>query len=117
MAYAYAKGYTKGVDQSLMHFGSENVISAREYLTFLLRALGYRDSGASPDFAWDTATEQARALGVITQGEQALLAADRPPSPGPRWPISPTIVSQQAAGRGEPAELSHLRRGGDAEPG
>ncbi len=78
VAYAYAKGYTKGVDQSLMHFGSENVISAREYLTFLLRALGYRDSGASPDFAWDTATEQARALGVITQGEQALLAADRP---------------------------------------
>ncbi len=78
VAYAYEKGYTKGVDEQYMLFGSENSISAGEYLTFLLRALGYRDSGVSPDFTWDTALVRGQALGVITAGERALLAPERP---------------------------------------
>lgn len=78
VAYAFEKGYTKGVDEEYMLFGSNNVISSGEYLTFLLRALGYRDSGASPDFTWETAIERGKALGVITEGESELLAGGRP---------------------------------------
>lgn len=78
VAYAYGKGYTKGVDEEQLHFGSQRVISAGEYLTFLLRALGYRDGGDTPDFTWDTALERGQALGVLTSGERKLLAPERP---------------------------------------
>ena len=75
VAYAYQKGYTKGIDEEYKIFGSSNIISAGEYLTFLLRALGYRDSGVNPDFTWDTAVAQGQTLGVITLGEGKLLTA------------------------------------------
>ncbi|SBW05203.1 conserved exported hypothetical protein [uncultured Eubacteriales bacterium] len=78
VAYAYAKGYTKGVDEDLMRFGTTNIISSGEYLTFLLRALGYQDSGTSPDFTWDTALDRAKDLGVITTGERALFDPAKP---------------------------------------
>lgn len=78
VAYAYAKGYTKGVDENLMLFGTSNIISSGEYLTFLLRALGYLDSGTSPDFTWDTALDRAKELGVITVGERTLLDPAKP---------------------------------------
>lgn len=77
-AYAYAKGYTKGVDGERMLFGTANTISSGEYLTFLLRALGYQDGGAAPDFTWDTALDRAAALGVITAGERSLLDGTKP---------------------------------------
>ena len=38
-------------------------------MTFLLRALGYTDTGASPDFTWQTALSKAAEFGVLTQGE------------------------------------------------
>lgn len=71
VAYAYEKGYTKGVGGS--QFGPSQTISAGEYLTFVLRALGYRDSGASPDFTWDTALIRALSLGVLTAKEHKQL--------------------------------------------
>ena len=55
VAYAYEKGYTKGNNISAggqRYFGPDAQLSAGEYMTFLLRALGYSDSGASPDFSW-----------------------------------------------------------------
>ena len=58
MAYAYEKGYTKGNNVSAggqRYFGPDAQLSAGEYMTFLLRALGYSDSGASPDFSWANA--------------------------------------------------------------
>lgn len=77
-AYAYAKGYTKGVDGERMLFGTANTISSGEYLTFLLRALGYQDGGTAPDFTWDTALDRAAVLNVITAGERTLLDGAKP---------------------------------------
>lgn len=78
VSYAYYRGYTKGVDIDLKLFGSYSTISSGEYLTFVLRALGYQDSGANPDFTWDTALTRAQALGCITAGEAVLLGPANP---------------------------------------
>lgn len=72
-AYAYEKGYTKGVDSAAKLFGTASAIKATEYMTFVLRALGYRDSGVTPDFTWDASLEKALALGVLTAGEHRML--------------------------------------------
>lgn len=77
VAYAYDKGYTKGVgpnDKGQPCFGTSRTIGAGEYVTFILRALGYADSGESPDFAWDTALARAGQLGVLTAGEGTMLS-------------------------------------------
>lgn len=71
VAYAYEQGYTKGTGGTL--FAPNQTISAGEYLTFLLRTLGYRDSGDSPDFAWDTALIKALEFGVLTAREHKML--------------------------------------------
>lgn len=71
VAYAYAKGYTRGI--SATAFGPTQQISAAEYLTFVLRALGYQDSGAVQDFSWDTALIKALSLGVINAKEHKQL--------------------------------------------
>ena len=76
-AYAYEKGYTKGVDSAARLFGTDSAIKAEEYMTFVLRALGYRDSGESPDFIWDASLQKAQELGVLTPGEYRLLAESR----------------------------------------
>lgn len=74
VAYAYKMGYTRGVGSEEMLFGTQNPLAAWEYLTFILRALGYRDSGEAPDFTWESAMEAAQRFGVITEGERALLS-------------------------------------------
>ena len=68
VAYAYAKGYTNGI--SATAFGAAQDVTARDYLTFLLRALQYKEG---TDFAWSTAVADSQTLGVITAGERALL--------------------------------------------
>lgn len=78
VSYAYYRGYTRGVDAELKLFGSYHTISSGEYLTFVLRALGYQESGVNPDFTWDTALGRAQALGCITTGEMELLAPAKP---------------------------------------
>lgn len=78
VAYAYEKGYTNGVGPDLKGrpcFGTTHILQAGEYVTFLLRALGYQDSGSSPDFTWDTALARAVTLGVITGAEQNMLSS------------------------------------------
>lgn len=72
-AYAYDKGYTKGQEidnQWRVVFGSEDPLAARDYVTFLLRALNYTEGS---DFQWETAVSNARALSVLTEGEEKLL--------------------------------------------
>lgn len=69
--YSYQKGYTKGVDAT--HFAPDSPISAREYVTLLLRVLGYSEEGDSPDFTWDTAVDRAFDLGLLTGKEHKLL--------------------------------------------
>ena len=63
VAYAYTKGYTNGT--SAETFSPTREAEARMYLTFVLRALGYRDG---EDFEYKTAWEKTDELGV-TAGE------------------------------------------------
>lgn len=74
VAYAYSKGYTTGVSGTA--FAPERTMGASEYVIFLLRALGYSETGENPDFTWQTALERGKALGVLTSGEYTLLTAE-----------------------------------------
>lgn len=73
VAYAYSKGYTKGQeidDQGRVAFGPNELMAPRDYMTFILRALGYTEG---TDFKWKHAVANARELGVLTEGEEVLL--------------------------------------------
>lgn len=59
VGYAYANGLTTGT--SATTFGGDAVISASQYITFVLRALGY-ESGT--DFQWDKSWELSDSIGV-----------------------------------------------------
>ncbi len=61
VGYGYANGLTNGVSAAL--FGASDVASATMYLTFMLRALGYRDSAG--DFSWDAPLALAREVGLV----------------------------------------------------
>ena len=61
--YAYAAGLTTGTSETT--FGGYETITASQYLTFVLRALGYI---SGEDFAWDKAWELSDELG-LTNGE------------------------------------------------
>lgn len=76
LAYAYDMGYTKGIGTNSagqMMFGASNTSSAQEYVTFIMRALGYSDSGDSTDFTWDTALSKSMEFGVLTIQEYQML--------------------------------------------
>ena len=62
VAYAYGSGLTKGV--SATAFGSTENANASMYITFVLRALGYSDSGGA-DFTYNNATTFGSSLGLI----------------------------------------------------
>lgn len=73
VAFAYDRGYTKGQEidsQWRVVFGSEQPLAARDYVTFLLRALGHAEGSS---FRWETAITDAQTLGVLTEGEVRLL--------------------------------------------
>ena len=59
VGYAYANGLTAGVSQT--RFGGENSVTAAQFLTFALRALGY-ESGK--DFSWDSAWTLSDDIGL-----------------------------------------------------
>ena len=63
VGYAYANGLTKGTGDTT--FGGDTLISASQYLTFVLRALGY---DSNTDFQWDKAWELSDKIGM-TNGE------------------------------------------------
>ena len=63
VGYAYTNDLTPGT--SATTYSGNNTVTASEYLTFVLRALGY-SSGA--DFQWDRAWELSDSLG-ITNGQ------------------------------------------------
>ncbi len=67
VAYAYSKGYTKGVSQT--RFGSTDEVSADQFATFLLRAMGYSDG----DFSWDKALSFASDRGILSLYEAEAL--------------------------------------------
>ena len=63
VGYAYKQGLTNGISEDL--FGSDTPVTAAQYLTFVLRALGYQDG---TDFFWSSAWTLTDNLG-ITAGE------------------------------------------------
>lgn len=74
VGYAYANGLASGT--SATTFGGEQLVTAPQYLTFVLRALGY-ESGV--DFQWKTAWELSDELGITSgqyNGETAFTRGD-----------------------------------------
>lgn len=64
VAYAYSKGYTTGTSASL--FTPNSSMTAQQYLTFVLRALSYKEGAA---FTYQTAVADAASLGLFSQAE------------------------------------------------
>ena len=64
VGFAYHNGLVNGIADT--SFGSKNPISASEYLTLILRSLGYDDKNG--DFAWDCAWTLSDELNM-TQGQ------------------------------------------------
>lgn len=70
-AYAYANGLTKGTGTDT--FSPARTLSAGNYVTFLLRALGYDDSQG--DFAPSQALAKAADLSLMTKNAASSLSA------------------------------------------
>lgn len=79
VGYAYAKGLTAGT--SATTFGANDKTTAAQYLTFVLKALGY---DANSDFSWDNAWSLAEQVGIskgeynarttFTRGDMAIIS-------------------------------------------
>lgn len=67
VAWAYTNNITNGV--SADEFGYEQKASAKMFVTFVLRALGYSD--AEGDFTYSASLDKAAELGLITDGQYA----------------------------------------------
>jgi len=63
VGYAYANGLTSGTSKTT--YSGEKTVTASQYLTFVLRALGYQ---SGTDFKWDAAWELSDEIG-LTNGE------------------------------------------------
>ncbi len=61
VGYAYEKGLSSGVSDTL--FGSQRECTQAQYLTFLLRTLGYDDRNG--EFSWKEPYALAKAAGII----------------------------------------------------
>ena len=61
VAYAAKMGITSGY--SATSFGGSDTMTANQYITFILRSMGYDDSAG--DFVWSSAAEKAFELGII----------------------------------------------------
>jgi len=64
-AYAEQQGLSNGLGNG--KFGSDNLMTAKDYATFLLRGLGYSDSNG--DFSYDNSVEYLNKIGTITNEE------------------------------------------------
>ena len=63
VGYAYANGLTAGTGETT--FSGDRQITASQYLTFVLRALGY---DSATDFRWDAAWEFSDEIGLTSEG-------------------------------------------------
>ena len=79
IGYAYAYSLTSGTSETT--FGGKQKVNATQYLTFVLRALGYEDG---TDFQWDKAWKLSDEIGLtsgqytsdtsITRGDIAIIS-------------------------------------------
>ena len=67
VAYAYAQGYTQGVSVAKGQFAPSDSVSAAQYMTFLLRALGYKDTNG--DFDWRQSLAFSVSAKLFTQSD------------------------------------------------
>ena len=68
VAYAYTAGITKGVSD--ICFGAADPVTDSQFLTFILRILGYQDANdGSGDFTWKTPYDLAAGLGLVASAE------------------------------------------------
>jgi hypothetical protein len=65
VAYAYNKGYTTGT--SATTYNANDKITGQQYITFILRALGYNDKNG--DFTYAKAIEKAIEVGLVGSAE------------------------------------------------
>ena len=93
VGYAYANGLTNGYDEKT--FGGTDPVTATQYLTFVLRALGY-SSAEDGDFKWDAAWELTDRL-FITRGEYG---ADTPFDRGDAVKVSYAALGAFLKGEG-----------------
>ena len=63
IAYAYENGYVEGYSDT--RFGGTDRVTDYQYLTIVLRALGYTDSGDKPDFDYRSSAKLAKELGLV----------------------------------------------------
>ncbi len=120
VGYAYANGLTKGT--SATTFGGDELVSATQYLTFVLRALGY---DSSSDFAWNEAWKLSDEIG-LTHGEYSeennydFLRADVAEVSAGALPVSmngtETTLAEALIEEGVFTEEQYLEATGD-EPG
>lgn len=69
VGYAYSKGYTKGQEigtNGEITFGSYDSLRAMDFVTFILRAMGYEEG---VQFTWKSVLVDAQKLGFLTEGE------------------------------------------------
>ena len=60
IGYAYENGLARGVSET--SFGADDPVTAEQFLTFILRALGY---SSATDFSWDESRSFAESVGLI----------------------------------------------------
>ena len=70
LGYAYAQGLVRGLSDTF--FGTNDTVSARDYVTMMLRVLGYTDG---VDFTWQGSLIFADGLG-LTNGEYTARAGE-----------------------------------------
>ena len=102
VGYAYTNGLTNGL--SADRFGSGDKVTANQYLTFILRALGY---SSESDFRWDKAAAFSDSVG-LTHGEYA---AARSFTRGDTARISYAALAQTRKGSEETLAAQLVRQG------
>ena len=73
VAYAADRGYVEGYGDG--RYGTKDPMTGKQFIALLLRILEYSEEGSTPDFTYNTAISSAKALGVITAGEEQLLSS------------------------------------------
>ena len=67
VAYAYANEYVKGY--SATKYGGTDTVTDFQYLTIVLRVLGYTDGGENPDFYYRTSRGLSKKIGLVDSVE------------------------------------------------
>lgn len=98
IGYMYENKLTIGIGNSL--FGSAQKLNASQYITFVMRSLGYQDG---VDFNYSQAIDKALALGIVSSAEAVALKSPAAFLRGDMFSISHNALS--AALKGSSATL------------